>query len=92
MSILVYNVLRKRLFLNPHFYLTTSFFPFPIVVYTEDLLVFASCVQTGIDNPDSGLGCYAMTPLDYQKFSGFFDRVIRDYHGDETGCKKHITD
>ena len=33
-----------------------------------------------------------MTPLDYQKFSGFFDKVIRDYHGDETGCKKHITD
>ena len=62
------------------------------VVSTEDLLVFASCVQTGIDNPDSGLGCYAMTPLDYQKFSGFFDKVIRDYHGDETGCKKHITD
>lgn len=33
-----------------------------------------------------------MTPLDYQKFSGFFDKVIRDYHGDESGCKKHVTD
>ena len=33
-----------------------------------------------------------MTPEDYSKFGGFFDKVIRDYHGDETGEKKHITD
>ncbi|KAL7465275.1 hypothetical protein ACHAXS_005612 [Conticribra weissflogii] len=33
-----------------------------------------------------------MTPLDYSKFGGFFDKVIRDYHGDESGDKKHITD
>lgn len=32
-----------------------------------------------------------MTPTDYSKFSGFFDKVIRDYHGDESGCKKHET-
>ncbi len=49
-------------------------------------------MKTGIDNPDSGLGCYAMTPEDYSKFGGFFDSVIRDYHGDETGSKKHETD
>ena len=23
---------------------------------------FYKCVRTGIDNPDSGMGCYAMTP------------------------------
>ena len=23
---------------------------------------FYQCVRTGIDNPDSGMGCYAMTP------------------------------
>jgi len=50
------------------------------------------CVRTGIDNEDSGLGCYAMTTSDYSKFGGFFDKVIRDYHGDETGSKKHETD
>ena len=33
-----------------------------------------------------------MTPSDYSKFGGFFDKVIRDYHGDETGKKKYITD
>ncbi len=52
-------------------------------------MTFYQCVRTGIDNADSGLGCYAMTPDDYTKFAGFFDKVIRDYHGDETGAKKH---
>lgn len=33
-----------------------------------------------------------MAPDDYSKFGGFFDKVIRDYHGDESGDKKHITD
>jgi len=58
----------------------------------EDKLVFYKCIRTGIDNIDSSMGCYAMTPADYTKFGGFFDKVIRDYHGDETGAKKHVTD
>lgn len=33
-----------------------------------------------------------MTPDDYSTFHGFFDAVIRDYHGDATGEKKHETD
>ena len=33
-----------------------------------------------------------MSPSDYSKFGSFFDKVIRDYHGDESGEKKHITD
>lgn len=49
------------------------------------------CIATGIDNPDSNLGCYAMTPSDYSDFSGFFDKVIRDYHGDISGKKQHVT-
>jgi hypothetical protein len=32
-----------------------------------------------------------MTPSDYSKFGGFFDKVIRDYHKDETGKRKHET-
>jgi len=58
----------------------------------EDLLTFYQCVRTGIDNEDSGLGCYAMTPDDYTKFGGFFNAVIRDYHGDATGAAVHETD
>lgn len=57
----------------------------------EDLVTFYRCVRTGIDNPDSGLGCYAMTPSDLEKYAGFFDKVIRDYHGDASGSKKHET-
>jgi len=57
----------------------------------EDLLTFYKCIRTGIENPDSGLGCYAMTPTDYTKFNGFFDLVIRDYHGDVIGDKVHVT-
>jgi len=62
------------------------------VVFSADAMTFYKCIRTGVDNPDSGLGCYAMTPTDYSKFGGFFDKVIRDYHGDESGSKKHETD
>mmetsp|Transcript_16271 Transcript_16271/g.19276 ORF Transcript_16271/g.19276 Transcript_16271/m.19276 type:complete len:418 (+) Transcript_16271:118-1371(+) len=58
----------------------------------EALHAFTRCIKTGIQNPDSSLGCYAMTPTDYAQFGGFFDKVIRDYHGDETGEKVHVTD
>lgn len=96
--------------------------------------VLYRCVKTGIDNPDSSLGCYAMKvcngaivfqqfltlaylflvlgkrgkkamsrlpppfynqylqPSDYETFSFFFDKVIRDYHGDASGKKIHETD
>jgi len=57
----------------------------------KDAQIFYKCIKTGLDNPDSGLGCYAMTTDDYKKFGGFFDKVIRDYHGDESGTKKHET-
>jgi hypothetical protein len=33
-----------------------------------------------------------MTLKDYSKLQAFFDKVIREYHGDELGDKKHITD
>lgn len=41
---------------------------------------FRKCVITGVDNPDSGLGCYAQKPDDYDTFGEFFDKVIGDYH------------
>ncbi len=48
-------------------------------------------VRTGFENPDSGLGCYAMTPSDYEEFNAFFDPVIRDYHGASKDAV-HVTD
>jgi creatine kinase len=57
----------------------------------EDRAVFERCVRTGIDNPTSGLGCYAMKPADYATFAPFFDQVIKDYHNG-TDESKHVTD
>lgn len=57
----------------------------------EDKLVFQRCVKTGIENPDSGLGCYAMSPKDYDTFAEFFDKVIQDYHNG-TAESRHETD
>jgi len=50
-----------------------------------------ACVRTGFENADSGLGCYAMAPNDYETFAPFFDAVIRDYHGAAADAV-HVTD
>jgi len=50
----------------------------------------AKIVKSGVDNPDSGMGCYAMNPEDYDLFKPYLDKVIRDYHKIE-GEVKHVT-
>jgi len=35
-----------------------------------------SCCRSGIDNPDSCMGCYAMNPNDYDDFYPFFKKVL----------------
>jgi len=57
-----------------------------------DVQVFYKCIKSGLENPTSSLGCYAMTPGDYTTFSGFFDELVRDYHGDTTRTQTHVTD
>jgi len=49
------------------------------------------CCKTGVENSDSGIGCYAMHPNDYKEFAAFFDPLIRDYHK-ASPTAKHITD
>merc|ERR1712137_274582 len=39
------------------------------------------CVNTGLENPDSNMGCYAMQPADYDHFKPFFSKVLSEYHG-----------
>ncbi len=56
-----------------------------------DLQRFCKCIKTGIENPQSSLGCYAMHPEDYSLFNAYFNPLIRDYHGDFDGTKKHVT-
>jgi len=59
----------------------------------EDVQAFFRCIKTGMDNPDSALGCYAMRPSDYETFGFFFDKVIGDYHKNDPNCSaRHVTD
>ena len=58
-----------------------------------DREVFWQCVRTGIDNPDSGMGCYAMKPGDFTTFKPFFSKVIGDYHKKDPECTlTHVND
>ncbi len=38
------------------------------------------CLNSGIDNPDSEMGCYACRPSDYDDFKPFFSKVVARYH------------
>jgi len=48
-------------------------------------------IVSGIKNPDSQMGAYAMKPDDYLLFSPMLDPMIRDYHGigNETQIAQH---
>lgn len=37
-------------------------------------------INTGIENPTSQMGAYAMAPQDYDQFSTMLDPMIRDFH------------
>jgi protein-arginine kinase len=54
----------------------------------ERLLVIA---KSGIMNPDSGMGCYAMAPDDYDTFKPFFKKVLADYHSVSEDAQ-HVND
>jgi len=40
----------------------------------------AKCLNSGIENPDSEMGCYACQPADYDDFTPFFSKVLARYH------------
>ena len=46
----------------------------------EKMDQLALCMKSGLDNTDSGLGCYAVDPKNYDEFAVFFDKVCEDYH------------
>lgn len=47
-------------------------------------------INSGVENADSGMGCYAMNPGDYDDYLPFFEAVIKDYHGIK-GSVHHVT-
>ena len=38
------------------------------------------CLNSGIENPDSEMGCYACQPSDYDALKPFFSKVLARYH------------
>ena len=57
----------------------------------EDKPGFLRCLNSGIENPDSGMGVYAMQPGDYDKYKPFFSKALAKYHKvSETA--KHVND
>jgi arginine kinase len=42
---------------------------------------FMKIIATGIENNDSQMGAYAMSPEDYDLFAPMLDPMIRDFHG-----------
>jgi creatine kinase len=38
------------------------------------------CIDSGRENPDSGMGCYANQPSDYETFEPFFKKALETYH------------
>ena len=43
------------------------------------------------ENPDSGMGCYACQPEDYDRFKPFFSKALAKYHGVAEDAK-HVND
>ncbi len=49
------------------------------------------CINSGIENPDSEMGCYANQPTDYDELRPFFSKVLSKFHGVPEGTK-HTND
>merc|ERR1711970_1596806 len=49
-------------------------------------------VKSGLENPDSEMGCYAMNPTDYDDFYPFFKQALSKYHKVDLDKTKHVND
>eukprot|EP01051_Picozoa_sp_SAG22_P021733 SAG22_NODE_4919_length_1132_cov_1.320426_1_plen_190_part_10 len=45
------------------------------------------CMNSGIENPDSSMGCYACQPADYDDLRPFFSKALATYHKVSPGAK-----
>merc|ERR1712018_849767 len=50
---------------------------------------FLKCLNSGIENEDSGMGCYACQPNDYERFKPFFQAALEKYHKVDLSKKSH---
>jgi creatine kinase len=56
----------------------------------EDKLRLLTICKSGIDNPDSAMGCYAYQPGDYDEFNPFFKAALSSYHKVDLNTTKHV--
>eukprot|EP01083_Nonionella_stella_P044203 119105_1 len=59
---------------------------------TKNGFTFAQCINTGVKNPRSIMGCHAGDIESYTLFGKFFSPVISDYHNFDVTAKKHPSD
>ena len=50
---------------------------------------FLKCLNSGIENPDSQVGCYACQPDDYDVFEPYFTRLLEAYHRVDLSKVRH---
>jgi len=48
-----------------------------------------NCLKSGIENEDSCMGCYALSPADYDEFKPFFGKALELYHKVDLSKTKH---
>ncbi|MEA2049901.1 MAG: phosphagen kinase [Campylobacterota bacterium] len=48
---------------------------------TANGFTFSDVINSGVQNPDSGIGAYAGDEESYTTFAPFFDPIIQEYHG-----------
>jgi creatine kinase len=51
---------------------------------------FLKCLDSGRENSDSSMGCYANHPDDYEIFKPFFKPALSRYHKVNLDEKKHV--
>ena len=51
---------------------------------------FLKCLNSGIENPDSSVGCYACQPDDYDVFKPYFVKVLQAYHKVDLSKTRHV--
>merc|ERR1739848_917066 len=57
-----------------------------------DKAALLKIMASGIGNPGSEMGCYAMNPTDYDNFYEFFKKALSKYHKVDLDAKKHQND
>merc|ERR1739848_603568 len=57
-----------------------------------DKAALLKIMASGIGNPGSEMGCYAMNPTDYDNFYEFFKKASSKYHKVDLDAKKHQND